>query len=176
MGCLKDTIPPDCQKFIDDVHGFLSTSNDLLMGIPFHYFFRTRKWDKLTQNFIGVYSHAMGLIKAKIEEIEKEAMNKVEEEEDEGTDLDFLTHMINSKKMKIEEVAVNAVDLLGAGVDTVSTKIQILCSPLSEPYIFVPLLHLDQHNYGLLFVPTGPKPGGAGEVEEGSAGSGWGGV
>ena len=121
MGCLEDTIPPNCQEFIDDVHGFVSISSDLLVGIPFHKVFRTRKWDKLVQSFNGMYSHSMGLIKTKIEEIEKEAMTKDGEGEEEDTDLDFLSYMIHSKKMNIEEIAVNAVDLLNAGVDTVRT-------------------------------------------------------
>ncbi len=64
------------------------------------------------------YSFSSSLIQAKIEEIEKRAVENTVDDDDAGDD--FLTHMVYSGKMDVKEIAVNAVDLLAAGVDTVS--------------------------------------------------------
>jgi len=117
-------MPPDCQEFIDHMQGFIDTTSKLLFGIPLHKYMRTSNWKKLVQQMDFTYSFSSSLIQAKIEEIEKkEAESREDDNAGEEAAEDFLTHMVYSGKMDINEIAVNAVDLLAAGVDTVCTWI-----------------------------------------------------
>ena len=65
-----------------------------------------------------VYKIAMQHIEAKISEI-REMDKEIREEHCSEENTDFLTHMIRNGKMSLEEISINATDLLGAGVDTV---------------------------------------------------------
>ena len=89
----------------------------LLTSVPLHKFMRTKKWKELVQHLKTIYCFASDLVQVKIEEIEKDSTKEEQEENDVGDD--FLSHMIYSGKMDVKEIAVNAIDLLTAGVDTV---------------------------------------------------------
>ncbi len=117
LGCLGEEMPPDCKEFVDSVHIMMETTNKLLFGFPFHKIWRTKKWKALIDSSNTMLSHCSKLVDEKIDQIEKSS-KAGETEAELGTD--FLTHMIHSGKMGVDEIAVNAVDLLTAGVDTVS--------------------------------------------------------
>ena len=114
LGCLEDPMPQNCREFVDNVRGFLDTTNKLFMGLPLHKIIKTQNWKNLIKHLGISFSIASGLIKSKIEEIEREAQTGEGEKKD-----DFLSHMIYSGKMSVEEVIVNAIDLMKAGIDTV---------------------------------------------------------
>lgn len=114
-------MPPDCRQFVDDIHTFLGTTEKLLYGLPLHKIWRTGNWKKLIRSQKGILSYAGNLVNQKIREIAKEDAESADNVQAElGTD--FLTYMVHSGKMSVEEVAVNAMDLLNAGVDTVSVQ------------------------------------------------------
>ena len=120
LGCLEDPMPQDCREFVDNVRGFIHTTNKLVIGLPLHRFIKTQNWKNLVKHFEMAYSIARGLVKTRIEEIDRRAQTGEGKIKD-----DFLSHMIYSGKMSTKEVAVNAIDLLAAGVDTVSEKFTI---------------------------------------------------
>lgn len=68
-----------------------------------------------------MYSFSSGHVKSRIEEIEKQDQLEEEEGGDGSEDRkeNFLSYMIHSGKMSIQEITVNAIDLLNAGIDTV---------------------------------------------------------
>ena len=94
-------------------------TQDLLFGLPFYKYFRTKSWNALTESMMAVYKISMRHIEAKISEI-KDMDKETREERLSEENTDFLTHMILNGKMSLEEISTNAMDLLGAGVDTVS--------------------------------------------------------
>ena len=116
-------MPTDCKAFVDDIHALLHTTDKLLFGLPFHKLWRTKNWKELLRAQDGVMKFTGGLVQGKMEEVMREEREKAEEEEDLQAELgmDFLTYMLHSGTMSAEEVAVNAMDMLAAGVDTVST-------------------------------------------------------
>ena len=119
LGCLEDPVPPDCKEFINSIAEFVVLANKLLFGFPLHKFMRTKNWEMFVHHYKTIYTFANSLVRAKIEDIENKVVKKQEEGGDDGHD--FVSHMIQSGKMDIKEIAVNSVDLLSAGVDTVRT-------------------------------------------------------
>lgn len=73
----------------------------------------------LVESQTAAYKIAMQYIEEKIREIKEKDM-EVGKEHHSEEDTDFLTHMIHNAKISLEEISINAGDLLGAGVDTVS--------------------------------------------------------
>jgi cytochrome P450 len=119
MGCLREQMPPECKEFVENTKINFDTTNKLMFSIPFHRLWRTRKWKKMVNALNYIISYAGKLVKERISEIAKDADANAELGDD------FLTYMILSGKMGTEEIAVNAIDLLGAGVDTVSASMDI---------------------------------------------------
>ena len=120
MGCLEDTVPPDCQEFISCVQGFVTTTSDIMMTLPFYKSQVNKLWNKLLEQINYIYEYASELIQEKIEEIKRHA-SEGKDNEEQGDD--FLSHMVCSGKMDVKEIAVNAIDLLAAGIDTVSVEL-----------------------------------------------------
>ena len=60
----------------------------------------------------------MSFIEEKMEEVK--VIQKQISDDNIPDKMDFLTYMLLSGKLKIEEITSNAVDLLFAGIDTVS--------------------------------------------------------
>ena len=135
-------MPHDCREFVDNIQGFLETTSKLLMGVPLHKFIKTQNWKNLVKHFEKAYSIASGLTKSRIEEIEREAETGEGEEKD-----DFLSHMIHSGKMSVEEVAVNAIDLMSAGIDTVRIMLLNTCQPYKSMHYLTSLFPRNKENF-----------------------------
>ena len=114
-------MPQECKDLVDDVHTMLVTTNKMRIGLPFHKLWKNRKWKTLVSSIDRMLTYAGGLVNEKVKEIEL-----AEEFEGDGLEIeegmDFLTYMLHSSsgKMTVEEIAANAIDLIIAGVDTVS--------------------------------------------------------
>lgn len=112
LGCLElDGVPEECQKFISEVQEFVEASQEIQFGLPFHKVYPTKAWKALVRSMQNTYDIAMKYVKEKLEKVN----NSFPEENE-----DFLTAMIKKGEMSIEDISINAIDLLGAGVDTVS--------------------------------------------------------
>ncbi len=108
-------MPPDCKKFVESMDSFLESTNKLIFGLPFHKLWKTKNWKALVNSLDTAYKFCSSQIQEKFKEIEE-----AEKEPDSEVGMDFLSYMIHSGKMSKEVIAVNAVDLMSAGVDTVS--------------------------------------------------------
>ena len=120
LGCLNiGNIPEDCQDFIDQIQDFLSSTQDILFSLPLHKVYATKAWKKLYRAQKRNYEIAMKHISDKMEEIKEKDDNLLTNDEV-PEKVDFLTYMIHRGELSIEEISINALDLLGAGIDTVS--------------------------------------------------------
>ena len=120
LGCLDEQIPPDCQEFIDLLHKFFDASQKLLFGLPLYKLYPTQDYKDLHESFRRMFDIAMSHIKERLDEIENEEALESGDEEGPPVGVDFLTYMSKADKMPLENITTNAIDLLGAGVDTVS--------------------------------------------------------
>jgi len=123
MGCLGDQMPPDCKKFVDDFHGFIASMEKIMFGIPFHKIWRNKVWRDFLAYMDGFLTYTSSQVSQKIQEIEEHIGNHQKAE----LGMDFLTYMIHSGKMSVPEIAVNTMDLLSAGVDTVRQRVTDTC-------------------------------------------------
>ena len=122
LGCLEKVMPQECKGLVDDVHTMLVTTSKMMSGLPFHKLWKNKNWKTLVSSMDGMLSYAGGLVNEKVKRIElAEEGDGLETEEG----MDFLTYMLHSSsgKMTVEEIAVNAIDLIIAGVDTVSESV-----------------------------------------------------
>lgn len=116
MGCMEDTIPEETQQFITSVGEMFRLSQVVII-------FPRSVWPYLPfyRKFVAAWDHlfdvAEKLIQKKVEEIEQ----KVDFDHDvEGA---YLTHLLLSEKMTLNEVLGSITELLLAGVDTTSNTI-----------------------------------------------------
>ena len=77
--------------------------------------------------FQRVFEISMKHIKEKLEEIKEEDTRALENDEDQQAPVgvDFLTYMSHAGKMPLEKITSNAIDLMSAGIDTVSVWIKV---------------------------------------------------
>ena len=114
-------MPPECKEFVESAKINLEATNKLLFGtLPLHRFWRTKTWRKMVNAQGTILSYASMLVEEKMKEIEEGIVGEEAGDVHEELGDDFLTYMVHSGKMDLEEIAANAVDLLAAGVDTVS--------------------------------------------------------
>lgn len=119
-------MPPDCKQYVEDIRSFFLCTERLLFGLPFHKIWPTKNWKELMRSQKGVLDFTSDLVREKMD-------NVVKEGKDIGAELgmDFFTYMLHSGDMSAEQIAVNAIDLLGAGVDTVSIQERVKWSVFS---------------------------------------------
>ncbi|KAJ0005977.1 hypothetical protein NQD34_015871 [Periophthalmus magnuspinnatus] len=113
MGCIEENIPEETQHFIFSVGEMLRLSHVVMI-------FPGPLWPYLPpyKKFVAAWDHlfkvAEELIQKKIKEIE----HKVDL--DQNIDGAYLTHLLLSEKMTVEEILGSVTELLLAGVDTTS--------------------------------------------------------
>ena len=116
MGCFGEEMPPDCRKIVDGIHTLLESTSNILFGLPFG---RAKNWKALVGSLDVMLRIGFDQVNEKVNQLS--AMNCKGEGEDVYAELgtDFLTYMVHSGSMGIQEIAVDAIDLILAGVDTV---------------------------------------------------------
>lgn len=113
-------MPPECKQFVDDIHTFIQLTAEFFFGLPLHRIWKTRKWKRFIKCTSDILDYTSNLVGQKIQEIQQEERSSGDEVRAElGTD--FLTYMVHTGNMSVEGIAVNAIDLLNAGIDTVSS-------------------------------------------------------
>ena len=142
LGALNlDNVPEDCQEFISSMQEFFAATQELLFSTPFKKFFPTKAWRSLEETQIKIYELSLNYISNRIGEIkEREEEGKEETSDKRG---DFMTYMIENSGLTLEQISVNAQDLLGAGVDTVCVNALLM----SVLYTY---MHLDIIHSGLV--------------------------
>lgn len=134
MGCLRvGSIPEGCQQFINYIQNVITSTQDILFGLPFHKIHSTRSWKMLAEALTETYRISMMHIEEKLKEIKQLDQQLTAEDGGPSENEDFLTYMIQRGNMSLEEVTINAGDLLAAGVDTVSVYACIRAT-MSSPH------------------------------------------
>lgn len=132
LGSLDENVPPDCQEFIVATNNFFAASQTLLFGLPFHKIYATKPYKTLLKSFKRIFEISMAHIKERLDELHEEELVIEGEEEGPPLGVDFLTYMSKAGKMSLENITTNAIDLLAAGVDTVSC---VTCYMYTPSYI-----------------------------------------
>jgi len=124
LECLEiGQIPPTSQQFIAQVNKLFSSGPELVFSPPFYYLWETKPWKAAVDAMISTKKLAMKLIEERMQEIKEEEEEEkyvLKESEEVPAKVDLLTYMMRSGKLSPKELSVNFVDLLNAGVETVS--------------------------------------------------------
>ena len=123
--------PPESQEYIATVRRFFVSFTELLFSLPLYKIFPTRKWKNVISDQISLRDQSAKYIDEKLAEIaedDRRALEAVSGEEEVPDKVDFITYMIHSGKMSVEEVSANIMDILNAGVETVS---HVCCDALN---------------------------------------------
>jgi len=121
LGCLEaGQIPPDCKAFIDAVDRLFTSTFDLVLSAPFYLLWETKLWKEAVDSMASVNNLAMKFINERMQEITEEEKHALEDSKEVPGEVDFLTYLMHSEKLTPEEFSANTVDLLMAGVETVS--------------------------------------------------------
>ncbi len=106
---------------------FFTSSHRILLALPFHKIYATKDYKELLNSFVRIFDISMAHIKERLDEIEgEESINDDDDEPPIG--VDFLHYMSKADKMPLEVITTNAIDLMGAGVDTVSVTRYNCCT------------------------------------------------
>ena len=113
---------PECQEFIAAVERIFVDVIELFFALPLYKIYPTKVWKNIVNDEITMHRLAMNMINEKlaaIEEEDRKALEAASGEEEAPEKVDFITYLVHSGKMSIEEVSVNIIDILSAGVETV---------------------------------------------------------
>lgn len=126
MGCLPDPshAPHDCQLFIEAIGTFFRSSQELALSLPLYKLLNTKPWRNLKESVQTINTNASLHIQQRLNEIKEKDLKAEGQsgEEEVPEKVDFLTYIIHSGQMSLDDIVVNAVDLIGGGVDTVSGR------------------------------------------------------
>ncbi|XP_053554121.1 sterol 26-hydroxylase, mitochondrial isoform X2 [Bombina bombina] len=116
IGSLDKQIPPETQKFIDSI-GYMFKNSVYVTFLPKW----TRRvlpyWDRYIEGWDNIFYYGNKLIDKKMSEIQSR-LEKGEEVKGE-----YLTYLLSSGKLSIEDVYGSVTELLLAGVDTTSNTL-----------------------------------------------------
>ena len=127
MGCLPDPsqAPTDCKSLLQSVHSFFKAKNKttLSLDLPHSEQRATEGWRALSNATSNVYTTVIRHIEQKMKDIKEYEHHRTSEPRSE---VDFLTHMIYSGELSIQDAKLNSFDLIGGGVDTVNVNAVLL--------------------------------------------------
>ena len=125
LGCLDDPVPPDCQEWIDVIQELMASTQKVIMELSLYKYIPTKAYRTMKESIRRVYQLAIERVKQRMDEITEEDRRLAEaregEEEEAPAQVDFLTYLMHSGKLSVEEVATNCIDMITGGVDTVSS-------------------------------------------------------
>ena len=128
LGALDENIPEDCHQFYTSVTDMFTATERLITSLPLHKIWPTRTYKELSNSTQTIYDFSMKYIKEKMEQISEEDKRVLEaaaargEDEEGGVPkrVDFMTYLVHSGKMSLEEATLNGIDMLIGGVHPVS--------------------------------------------------------
>ncbi|XP_068602195.1 sterol 26-hydroxylase, mitochondrial [Brachionichthys hirsutus] len=116
LGCLEKQIPAGTQEFINAISKMFS--NNFFVAVAPKW---TRSllpyWGRYIAGWDGIFNFATNLIDKKMNSIQQRLDNK------QSVEGEYLTYLLSSTDMSIEEVYGSVTELLLAGVDTTSNTL-----------------------------------------------------
>ena len=121
IGCLdvKNT-PPEVQQLINNFQVFLKYTEKILFSpAKLHQLVGTKQWKTLRSSLLTVYNIALKNVEGKLQEV-REDLSAASSDDEPPEKMDFITYLMLNGKLTPQEIALNAIDFLLAGIDTVS--------------------------------------------------------
>ncbi|CAL8343035.1 unnamed protein product [Boreogadus saida] len=116
MGCLNEVFPEETQKFISSVGEMFRVSMIILLFPKFLW-----PYNPIWKQFVAAWDHifkvADQLVQQKIGSIQEKVRLG------EAVEGEYLTHLLLSDQMTLEEILASITELLVAGVDTTSNTV-----------------------------------------------------
>ena len=115
--------PPECQQFIDEIAGFFENVINLFFSVPNYRIYRNKIWRTTVNSQRAVKDLAMMFITKRLDQIKEEDKQLLlhhDASDEAPVKVDFLTYLVHSGKMSLEAITANVIDLMMAGVKTVS--------------------------------------------------------
>lgn len=119
---MEGNTPPECQEFIDEVGNFFELFAKFFLSVPTYLIYRNKLWRSSVNSQRAVKDLAMKFISKRLDEIKEEDKQLLQQatEDEAPVKVDFLTYLVHSGKMSLDAITANVIDLMTAGVDTVS--------------------------------------------------------
>ena len=94
----------------------------LFLSVPTYLIYRNKLWRSSVDSQRAVKELAMKFISKRLEKIEEEDKQLIQQAsgDEAPVKVDFLTYLVHSGKMSLNAITANVIDLMTAGVDTVS--------------------------------------------------------
>lgn len=116
MGCMDETIPEETQKFITSV-GEMFRLSQVVIIFPRFVWPYLPFWKRFVATWDHLFKVSEKLVQKKLEELQKKV------DLDQNVEGAYLTHLLLSEKMTVNEILGSITELLLAGVDTTSNTI-----------------------------------------------------
>lgn len=112
LGCLSPgQVPSDFEEFISAAQTVISITQRMRYRPPVHKLWRTKDWLALRDLGQNMYQLAR-------KHLEEKAV--VLEDEGDGEKHNFMSFMLRDEKISMKEAAVNTINMMAGGIDTVS--------------------------------------------------------
>ncbi|XP_077865314.1 cytochrome P450 27C1-like [Saccoglossus kowalevskii] len=121
MGCLGNKVPADTQKFIAAItQMFVSQGWLFVLPLALHRNLKSKPYTRHMEAWDTIFDVATRLVQTKIKSIFKEDELGNNKDTNEEHEAEFLTYILSTQKLSLEEIIGNITEILLAGVDTTS--------------------------------------------------------
>ncbi len=113
----------ESKEYISTVSQFFLSFSDLIFSLPLYKIFPTKSFKSVVNCQRSLLLQTNKFIDKKLAEIAEEdrrALEAASGEEEAPDKVDFITYLVHSGKLNVNEVSANIMDILSAGVETVS--------------------------------------------------------
>ncbi|EDV24783.1 uncharacterized protein TRIADDRAFT_56947 [Trichoplax adhaerens] len=116
LGMFNDPVDPDAEYFYQSLAKMFTSCHSLTFA-PYNIFKKKQWWNEFLLYSDRIFNYGSQVINQKLQEINNKAKENKDVQDSEETE--FLAYILNTKKLSLNEINANMMDLFIAGVDTV---------------------------------------------------------